>query len=362
MTLVRKVFKRLRSLRDLRRTLKPHPGHFRGLIFSFTRNASRLAALKLRMSLARRKLVVIALAERMGDVVACEPVSRRVRDLHPDAFVLWAVRPSYLDLVKGNPHLDGILQVHCITEWIWLRRLGLFGRVYDLHVNGKYCGMCFYSLSKDDGEIDIDISNYYNRGTLLGSFSRSAGLPMVEGDPVVYIDHQARRTVERLDLPARYIAIHTTSEEDSRNWEEGKWKQLVDQIIEIHKVAVVEIGTRSFLDRPDDEHYVNLCGKCGLLETAEVIRGSLLFIGIDSGPAHLANAVKARGLILLGNYRSFGRYMPYTGFYSDPAQCRLLRSDGVASEIPLELCLSAVAEIGQLSQELPGYASNISNI
>ena len=246
--LLRKVYEPIRSLRELRRRLKPHPGHLRKLVSSFARNAAKLAALRLRLGLGGKKLVVIALAERMGDIVACEPVSRRVEELHPGDFILWVVRPGFLDLVKANPHLDGILPIHCLTEWIWLRRLGLFSRVYDLHVNWRHCTTCHECLVRTDGDPDVSTDTYYNYGPLLVAFSRSAGLPMVEGDPLVYIDDQARSMVDRLNLPRRYITIHATSEDDIRNWDNEKWKQLVDQIIETHQVAVVEIGLRSPLD------------------------------------------------------------------------------------------------------------------
>ena len=52
-------------------------------------------------------------------------------------------------------------------------------------------------------------------------------------------------------------------------------------------------------------------------ESAEIIRRAALFIGIDSGPAHLADAVKTPGVILLGRYLTWDYYMPYTGFYAE---------------------------------------------
>ena len=68
----------------------------------------------------------------------------------------------------------------------------------------------------------------------------------------------------------------------------------------------------------DDGNYSNLCGQSGIAETAEDdSRRAALFIGIDSGPAHLANAVKTPGVILLGRYLTWDYYMPYTGFYAD---------------------------------------------
>jgi hypothetical protein len=342
MMIARKLYRRIQTLRALRRTLGPHPGHFRGLIISFTRNVARLAVLKLRARLGGRKLTVIGLAERMGDIVACEPVSQRLRILFPNDIIFWAARPAYRELLRGNVHLDGSLPIHCITEWVWLRKLGLFDRMCDLHLKGKHCETCRRHYVQTEGFGTVALGNYYDHGPLLRSFSTSAGYPMDGGDPAVYIDRETVGAVDGLELPRRYVTIHGTSDEECRNWEGGKWDRLVAYLIEVHKMAVVEVGQRSCLEGPAALGYLNLCGRCGILESAEVIQRSSLFIGIDSGPAHLANAVRTRGVILLGRYHTYRRYMPYTGFYSDPLNCRIIQHEGAAAEIPVEMCLAAV--------------------
>src|SRR4051794_25055552 len=161
MTIVQKIRDKVSASRHLRAQLKTHPGHFHGLVTSYALNLARLRALRLRLRLAGRELVVITLIERMGDIVACEPVARRVRELHPGAFILWAVRPVFPELVEGTPAVDGVLPIHCITEWILLRKLGLFDRAYDLHIDQQFCRSCQWHLAKDEGNTEIDIKNYY---------------------------------------------------------------------------------------------------------------------------------------------------------------------------------------------------------
>ena len=64
-----------------------------------------------------------------------------------------------------------------------------------------------------------------------------------------------------------------------------------------------------------------------------------LFIGIDSGPAHLADAVKTPGVILMGRHLTWDYYMPSTGFYADARNCRILRHTGPVTDLTLDLCL-----------------------
>jgi len=113
----------------------------------------------------------------------------------------------------------------------------------------------------------------------------------------------------------------------------------------VHGLCVVELGLRSLLGRKDDGNYSNLCGQSGIAESAEIIRRAALFIGIDSGPAHLANAVKTPGVILMGRYWTWDYYMPYTGFYADMRNCRILRQAGPVTDLPLDLCLNTVDEV-----------------
>ncbi|MGH7506611.1 MAG: glycosyltransferase family 9 protein, partial [Longimicrobiales bacterium] len=90
------------------------------------------------------------------------------------------------------------------------------------------------------------------------------------------------------------------------------------------------------------------CGRLGILETAEVIRRAALFIGVESGPGHLANAVGTPGVVLTGHFSGYERYMPYSGAYADGTSADLIQWDGPAREIPVERVLAgATARLGE---------------
>ena len=187
--------------------------------------------------------------------------------------------------------------------------------------------------------------NYYDFGSLLSAHSRSAGLALDQGDPEVPIPREIVGKVDGLALPGRFICIHTVSEDGRRDWQPAYWNRLIDHVNGVHGLCVVELGLHSPLGRNDDQNYRNLCGRTGIAESAEIIRRATLFIGIDSGPAHLANAVKTPGVILLGRYLSWDHYMPYTGFYTDSRNCRILRHPGPLTDLSPDPCLDAVDEI-----------------
>lgn len=288
--------------------------------------------------------IAIGLIEHMGDIVACEPVSRYLKSEYPDSHIVWCVREEYKELIDSNPYVDETLVVNCLTEWIYLKENGIFDKVVDLHIHNRICPICNVKLKNINGNTVVTGENYFYFGSLLSAFCRSAGIPVLDGKPNVYIPDTIVEKVNSLKLPEQYIVFHCTSNEKAKDWDERKWIELSKYIMKKYKIPIVEIGTNSVLGKSEIK-FINLCGKTSILESAEVIKRAMLFIGVDSGPAHLANAVETPGIILLGHYRNFKRYIPFTGGYADEENARLIYNDfGPAYEIPLEKVIESADE------------------
>jgi heptosyltransferase III len=294
-----------------------------------------------RRSEPARPTILIGMIEHFGDIVAAEPVARYVRRQNPDAYLVWAVAPRFRELIDSNPHIDAALPMECLTEWIGFRDTRSFERVIDLQIHGRFCESCYVLLEQPEDRRAIDLNNYYDHGCLLEVFCRSAGLPVLRDAPRVYIPEASRSAVDALRLPDHFVAIHTTSNQVSRDWAAEKWQQLVERIAGDLGVRVVEVGLQPMID-PSTPGYTSLCGRLSLLETAEVIRRAATFVGIDSGPAHLANAVGTYGVILLGHYAGYTRYMPYSGAYGTGTNADVIHADGPATTIPVERVLASV--------------------
>ena len=80
-------------------------------------------------------------------------------------------------------------------------------------------------------------------------------------------------------------------------------------------VPVVEVGHPAVLTGV--KGVVDMTGSLPIPALVDVIRHARLFMGCDSGPAHIANALRTDSLILLGRYRTWGRYCPWTGHLKD---------------------------------------------
>ena len=97
-------------------------------------------------------------------------------------------------------------------------------------------------------------------------------------------------------------------------------------------MPIVEVGLRPALEF-DHPNLRSLCGELSILETAEVIRRTDFFIGVDSAPAHMANASRRPAVLLFGEYRDERTWCPYDGEYAIRESEIILRYPGPLSEL-----------------------------
>ena len=300
----------------------------------------------LKMSkLRQKKIIAIVLTQQFGDIVAGEPISRQVRAKHPNDYLIWLVKPIFAELLEMNPNIDETLKEFCANQRRLLLKSGVFDKIYNLQLrNNSHCPVCGVFVDNQDADNQgITIHNYYFHGNLLSVQQKIAGLPIQDFSPKIYISEAHKKRIDALNLPKKFIAIHCQSNQASRDWSAEKWEELVYWILsQLIDYQVVEVGLSSNLNIKNDR-YLNLCGKLNLLETAEVIRRAKLYIGIDSGPAHLANAVGTFGVIMIGKLGNFTNHIPYSGDYGTGKNAVIVRNtDGASAEISVEIVIETI--------------------
>lgn len=294
------------------------------------------AQLYLRIRLARiaQPVIGILLAEHLGDIVAAEPIIAALRNKHPKARIVWIVNDLYQGLLENHPQIDQIETEHSVLASSWLCQHSPFSHFYNLHMNELRFDPYFkLSLFNDQAEkIGLNKYNYYKRGNLLKGFYDLCDIPYLESkQPRLYLGEQ-----KALDLPAKYWVIHRKSNGSDREWQDQHWISLLTQAIEVYNVSIIEVGAADGLAL-NHPKFISMVGKTRVVEMANIIAGAHFFIGIDSGPAHIANAFEIPGLILLGEYKNFKNHMPYSGSYEQGRAMIYHNPDGSSAEIPLEI-------------------------
>ena len=298
--------------------------------------------------------VIVVMAGAMGDVVAVEPVHRYLKKEYPDYLLVRLVWDPYTQIIKFDPNIDLIISVY--KKRVELMYLLFFlkfiqgnkFKIVNLYTSGeKFFRNKTYTFinmfSENVKEVRVD--NHFLYGNLLQAFSFGAGLPKLNDKPKIYLPNSVKLS---LNLPNKYIVIHplsTSPENQGKNWDNEKWNELVNYLVSKNHY-VVEIGSRSII-KNNSKKFIKLCGMVSLLETAFVIKNCELFIGVDSGFAHFANALNIKKwIVLLGKYKNYKaeEYMPYSGLSKQELEEIITRYDGDLFDMPLSFVIEKMTK------------------
>lgn len=297
----------------------------------------------------------------LGDVVLALPVLRMLKKHWPDAEVHWWIEAGSAEILQDDPDLAGLVLFH--------RRRWRAPRYWHEAVGSV--------LAMRDRHFDLVIDLQALLRSAVVSWGVGAGTSIGlddsrEAAPVFYDQRIPRPTpkchaldwylavVDALEIPRRWdfewLPVHEPSRQavqrrwanraegwvviqPGARWENKRWPvdyyaAAVAGIAELRgDLGFVVVGGPSeralgdVLAKAVPGRVLSLCGETSLREMVEWIRGARLFLGNDSGPMHIAAALKTPTVSI------FGPTDPSrTGPYTDRAT--VLRRD-----LPCSPCL-----------------------
>lgn len=291
-------------------------------------------------------LIGVLLAEHFGDIVACEPLSRELKKKYPNSRIYWIVRKPYRELLDFNPNIDVVVEEYSVLYSMLLIKKYPFDILHNCHLSGLRRYNYLRKTLQNPHAISLNIltDNYFNHGNILEVFAKVGGLPILKEVPKIYIPESVITAVDKLKLPQKFIVMHCHSNYSPKDWQVYYWEKLALDLLANFDYSVIEIGLKSTLNI-NQKGYTNLCGKLSLLETAEVIKRADFFVGIDSGPAHFANAVGTYGFLLFGKLGDFNHYMPYSGEYEAKTNAKFIVKEGQpCSELDYDEVWNVISE------------------
>jgi heptosyltransferase-3 len=153
------------------------------------------------------------------------------------------------------------------------------------------------------------MGNYFEKGNLLYCFSRSGGLEMPDNNtPRLYLNHSFSPAGNK-----NYIVIQSSANLSTKSPGVECWNKIATLLLENTAMDIIEIGFPKKINIVNDR-IIDFTGKKKLTDIAGLVNQCRLFIGIDSGFAHFANALEKNSLIFIGTQGKFQNYMPYSGW------------------------------------------------
>ncbi|MFQ5498828.1 MAG: lipopolysaccharide heptosyltransferase II [Candidatus Zixiibacteriota bacterium] len=280
--------------------------------------------------------IVIRTPNHLGDCVMALPMVNEVREAYPDSHITLLVPSNLGDLWAGNPAIDEILAVpaehiHGLLSVVKIKEL-LTNQCYDIGyilppsfgaaASFKLAGIRERIGYVADGRrllltrplpLPTPLNAHHRCELYFNLLRRGAEVDLPLSEPRLYMSDSDRARATQLladfdlsDLD-QYVVVAFRAVAQSRRWGIDNYGQLAKWIVGNHRLSVLLVGSSD--DRTEGERLVdlaggtsvvNLAGKTSLRELAAILAGAQLFVGNDSGPAHLAAAVGTPIVVLSG--------------------------------------------------------------
>lgn len=221
---------------------------------------------------ARGKSLIYTMPMSAGDVFLSTGVVSSLRRKHPGHVVYFATSPQYFDIVRGLPIIDEVI------EWQpWMQDVGILEEVFD-------------EVYTPNLAVQMTWSNWVHGGkgrNLIDEFAIQCG---VETDRPVLPETTGKRE------EGTWIAVHTGGQKPARKY--AHWVELVKNI-RAAGIKVCQVGAAD--DVSLGEVDMSVIGTTGHASLVAVLRNMDAFLGIDSYPMHVANAVGLPIVALFGS-------------------------------------------------------------
>jgi ADP-heptose:LPS heptosyltransferase len=294
-------------------------------------------------SLTRARRLLVVRLDETGNVVLASPLLRELRRNLPTAWITLVVKPAVRNLVELCPHVDEVLTFDWSggrhsrfirRQWRTLRLAGggLWPKHFDWaliprrdvdHYHARllayFSGAAYRVGYSQDKALDSTPRIVRRTGTVL---THELWSPWAQHEVEHNLDviRLLGGRVESLDLEAwlgeedeafaeRYLASHQIRPDDQliavcpgagsakRMWPVGRFAELTAWLRVNCGSRVVVVGAPG--EEPLGEHLrdslgsgvINAAGRTTLRQAAALVKRSVLFVGNDTGPMHLAAAV-----------------------------------------------------------------------
>ena len=248
-------------------------------------------------------LVVLRLRS-LGDCVLTTPALELLRSARPDLRVGVAVEARFAAVFRGNPDVDAVLA--CGP-----RTVRAFGAVLCLNLHGgtrsalltAFAGARFragfghfrfgaiYNVKIPRAQQVLQSERKVHTAEHLASAMFFLGCPSAEIPP-------ARLFPARPGGSGHYAVIHPTASRPEKAWPAARFREVAAHLRADCGLDPVFIGANTQELAPFSG-FRTLAG-APLGELIDFMAGAALFLGNDSGPAHIAAALRVPSVVLFG--------------------------------------------------------------
>ncbi|OFV90957.1 MAG: hypothetical protein A3H28_03575 [Acidobacteria bacterium RIFCSPLOWO2_02_FULL_61_28] len=277
--------------------------------------------------------VLVIRLRSMGDTVLMTPALRLLHDWRPDLRVSVLSEPPWDELLDGNPAIHSVLALRSKALAAWQMRRSRFAAVVNLHggptsafltrwsgaplragfAHFRYPGA--YNARIPTAQEILEVDRPVHTAEHVASAFFSLGVPRAEIPPAELFPsapatERARDWLRSLGVgeDEGYAVIHPTAVYATKQWAARGFAeagQYLERTFGLRPVYVCGPGKqeRETLDRIESQTGTSIlrASDWPIRELVALTAGAKIFVGNDSGPAHVAAAVRIPVLVIFGS-------------------------------------------------------------
>lgn len=276
--------------------------------------------------------LIIRAPNWVGDGIMALPAIDNARDMTGANHITVMARSATAPLYKNHPDVSCVISIDDKSSRVWgaKRAAALIkNKKYDigLVLPPSFSSALIFKLGKVRGRIGFagdkrsillsrsikaPSEKMHRVEKYLYLLEKLAGNKMTARPPVLYLSHDdiggGDEILKKhsLSYDDKYIAIAPQAIAPSRRWGADNYGNLAKQLADKYDCRIVLIGTSGDFEAGelvrsyDERNIINLCGETSLMAAASILSFAKVFIGNDSGLAHLAGAVNCSIVVLSG--------------------------------------------------------------
>jgi ADP-heptose:LPS heptosyltransferase len=282
----------------------------------------------------RVRKVAILKASRIGDFINTTPALRALRNALPEAEFSLISLPMLRPLVERLPYIDRYLdfpgypgmaeqffdpartlaffqemQAEHFDLAVQFQGSGVYSNPFLLMLGARYTAGCIRE-GDPPGRLSAAIpwpttGHEIRRNLALSTFLGAQPITEQTDFPLLPEDHQA---ADRLlaNIPRPWIGIHPSARDVTRRWPLDRFAQAAALLQSQHGGTVLLLGEAQDAEamqavlEQTGAPYHNLAGRTSLPETGAILTRLAVFLTNDTGPAHIAYALRVPTVTIFG--------------------------------------------------------------
>lgn len=282
----------------------------------------------------KNKRILVFNVNWLGDVLFSTCALKALRRAYPEAFIACIVHPRTLEVLQDNPSIDEIIifderkkDRHLLSKFRFVSHLRRrnFDTAYLFHRSftrsmllalAKIPHRIGYKAKKRTGllltkKIALPKEKLHRAEYFL-DILRQCGIVVDVREYEFFVDNSSRKRIaemleeERLKKSDFLVCLNPGGNWLLKRWFPERFAQVADRLIEEFNAKIIITGSSKDLSLAKEiasqmnRQPIITCGSTNLKELGAIIERSKLFISADSGPMHIAVALRVPTIALFG--------------------------------------------------------------